>query len=224
MRHLACWVLAATVTAAVTVRASARSVDETDRLAFQSWFTFLVEAQFERATPDVTDCASLVRHAYREALRPHSPEWYRTSRLPRLVAFPDVKNAPAAVNSALPMFRVSRAPDRFAEFADAKTLVRLNTRARGRDVGAAQPGDLFYFRQDGAESPDHLMVFVGRSAFDADRRDWVVYHTGPQGKAAGEVRKVSLADLERHPAQRWRPSRANRAFVGVFRLEILDRE
>lgn len=224
MRQTTCWVLAAIVAATCAAQGTARPVDETDRLAFQSWFAFLVDAQFERATGDVTDCASLVRHAYREALRSHSPEWYRTSRLPRMVAFPDVRHVPAAEGNAWPLFRVARNPDRFAEFADAKTLVRLNTRSRGRDASAAQPGDLLYFRQEGVRSPDHLMVFVGRSPFDAGRRDWVVYHTGPQGNAPGEIRKVSLADLEHHPSRRWRPLRSNPAFVGVFRLDILDRE
>lgn len=224
MRQTTCWVLAAIVAVTCGAQGTARSVDETDRLAFQSWFTFLVDAQFERATGDVTDCASLVRHAYREALRSHSPEWYRTSRLPRMGAFPDVRHAPAAAGNAWPLFRVARNPERFAEFVDAKTLVRLNTRSRGRDARAAQPGDLLYFRQEGVGSPDHLMVFVGHSSFDADRGDWVVYHTGPQGTAPGEIRKVSLADLEHHPSARWRPIRSNPAFVGLFRLEILDRE
>ena len=224
MRTVACSVLAAIGLSTVAVQATGRPVDETDRLAFQSWFTFLIDAQFERATNDVTDCASLVRHAYREALRSHSQEWYRNSHLPRVIAMPDVTHVPAVIGKAWPLFRVSRDPDRFAEFADAKTLVRMNTRSIGREASAAQPGDLLYFRQEGAESPDHLMVFIGPSTFDAARRDWVVYHTGPDGKAAGEMRKVSLADLERHPSARWRPIRSNPAFVGVFRLDILDRE
>jgi uncharacterized protein YfaT (DUF1175 family) len=224
MRYITSWVLAAMCAATCAVQATVRSVDETDRLAFQSWFTFLIDAQFERATDDVTDCASLVRHAYREALRAHSPEWYRNSRLPRAIAFPDVRHVPPAIGNAWPLFRVSRDPEQFAEFADAKTLVRMNTRSLGRDASAAQPGDLLYFRQEGAESPYHLMVVVGQSPFDAGRRDWVVYHTGPQGRAPGEVRKVSLVDLQQHPSARWRPIRSNPAFVGVFRLEILDRE
>ena len=110
-----------------------------------------------------------------------------------------------------------------AEFADADTLVTLNARRLGRDVRAAQPGDLLYYRQDAADSPSHLMVFVGESRFDAGH-DWVVYHTGPDGQWPGEVRKVALHDLERHPSARWRPIAANPAFVGVFRLAILDRE
>ena len=198
--------------------------DDTDRAAFQAWFTFLADAQFERRTADVTDCASLVRHAYREALRVHSPAWYRASALPVTAAFPDVRNAPRAAGGAWPLFRVAEHPDRYAEFADAATLVRHNARLVGRDARAARPGDLLYFRQAQADSPAHLMVFVGESRIDPSRRDWLVYHTGPDGASPGDVRKVALADLARHPSPRWRPLTANPAFIGVFRLAILDRE
>ena len=66
------------------------------------------------------------------------------------------------------------------------------------------------------------MVFVGRSFFDEDGRDWVVYHTGPIDGGPGEVRKVRLAAISlRHPSPRWRPLPANPKFVGVFRLALL---
>ena len=65
------------------------------------------------------------------------------------------------------------------------------------------------------------MVFVGRSFFEPAHADWVVYHTGPSDGGPGEVRKVRLADLLRHPAPRWRPVPSNPQFVGVFRLTAL---
>lgn len=212
-----------------TLAAGARATspglaDDTDRAAFRSWFTFLADAQFERRTADVTDCASLIRHAYREALRAHTPAWYRTASLPLMAAFPDVRHPPAAVGGSWSLFRISRRPERYAEFADAATIIDYNARIISRDASAARPGDLLYFRQDDASSPAHLMVVVGGSRFDPERQDWVVYHTGPDGEWPGEVRKVSLADLARHPSARWRPVGVNRAFVGVARLAILDRE
>lgn len=209
--------------------AQIRLADDSDRAAFRAWFVFLADAQFYRATPDVTDCAALVRHAFREALRAHTAEWHRLSALPLAPAFPDVLRRPVAGRHGLPLFQVAggRAPA-FAEFADARTIVRLNARRVSRDVAAARPGDLLYFHQSGQHSPDHLMVFVGPSLLESMGRDWVVYHTGPEGPdggpeaGAGEVRKVRLADLERHPAPRWRPLVANEAFAGVFRLGVLD--
>jgi uncharacterized protein YfaT (DUF1175 family) len=196
-----------------------RLADESDKAAFRAWFVFLADAQFYQRSTDVTDCAALVRHAFREALRAHTPEWFRQARLPLTPAFPDVRRPPPPGPSGWPLFET--APGRFAEFADARTIVRLNARPLGRDVRAARPGDLLYFQQPEQASPDHLMVFVGRSLFEPDGRDWVVYHTGADSEGPGEVRKVRLADLERHPSARWRPLPANPRFVGVFRLGVL---
>ena len=97
--------------------AQVRLDDGADREAFRAWFTFLADAQFYRATPDVTDCAGLVRHAVREALRAHTPEWRRAAGLPLAAPFPDVRDRPPGQPDGWPLFRVS--PSAFAEFADA---------------------------------------------------------------------------------------------------------
>lgn len=208
--------------AATTPSAQVRLADESDRAAFRSWFVLLAEAQFERKTEDVNDCAALVRHAVREALRAHTPEWIRRSGLPFTPQFAEVRSAPRAGSDGLPLFRVTSDPaPKYAEFADAKTLVSLNTRPLGRDTRALRAGDLLYYRQPGQSAPDHLMVFVGRSHFDRDGDDWVVYHTGPIDGGPGEVRKVQLSTLAQHPAPRWRPLASNPNFIGVFRLGML---
>lgn len=208
--------------AAVPISAQVRLADESDRAAFRSWFVLLADAQFERQTDDVSDCAGLVRHAVREALRAHSPEWVRRSGLPFVPQFADVRSAPRAAGDSLPLFQVTSGPSpAFAEFADAKTLIHLNARSLGRDPRALRAGDLLYFHQPGQREPDHLMVFVGRSHFEPDGDDWVVYHTGPQDAGPGEVRKVRLSTLMQHPSPRWRPITANPNFVGVYRLRML---
>ncbi len=202
--------------------AQIRLADESDRAAFRSWFVLLADMQFERRATDVVDCAALVRFAVREALRAHTPDWARRVSLPFTPSFPDVRSAPPATASGWPLFRVADRPvPRYAEFADARTLIALNTRPLGRDTAALLPGDLLYFRQPGQAQPDHVMVFVGPSFFEPGARDWVVYHTGPGDDGPGEVRKVRLRDLARHPAPRWRPLSANPQFVGVFRLAML---
>lgn len=202
--------------------AQVRLADESDRAAFRSWFVLLADAQFERTTPDVNDCAALVRHAFREALRAHTPEWLRLAQLPFVPRFADVRSAPRPTQQGWPLFRVDASPESpHAEFADAKTLIRFNSRRLGRDIAALRPGDLLYFHQPDQDSPDHLMVFVGRSMFEPDGDDWVVYHTGPIDNGPGEVRKVRLSTLLQHPAPRWRPAASNPHFVGVFRLNTL---
>jgi hypothetical protein len=214
-------VAAALVVVALTggARAQVRLADEADREAFRAWFTFLADAQFYRHTPDVIDCAGLIRHAAREALRAHTPEWRRQAALPAEAPFPDVRDRPPGTADGLMLFKVG--PGRYGEFADARTIIGHNTRPVARDAGALRPGDLLYFRQEDQVSPDHLMVYLGPSRFEASARDWIVYHTGPLDGGPGEVRKVRLADLEKHPAGRWRPAVQNPAFVGVFRLDWL---
>ena len=202
--------------------AQVRLADESDRGAFRQWFTLLIDAQFEQSLPEVTDCAALVRLAFREALRAHTPAWHQRVRLPFVPQFPDVRSAPPAAGGHWPLFRVAASPTAaYGEFADARTIVRWNAVPRGRDAKAAQPGDLLYFHQPGQSQPNHLMVFVGRSRFDPDVDDWVVYHTGPDGATTGEMRKVRLSVLHAHPSTRWRPLPTNPSFVGLFRLSIL---
>jgi uncharacterized protein YfaT (DUF1175 family) len=202
--------------------AQVRLADESDRAAFRAWFVLLAEAQFERQTPDVNDCAALVRHAFREALRAHTPEWIRTAGLPFAPQFADVRSAPRPSSEGWPLFLIAAAPSpKYAEFADAKTLIRLNSRQVGRETKALRPGDLLYFHQPGQSTPDHLMVYVGRSQFETDGGDWVVYHTGPIDGGAGEVRKVRLSTLAQHPSPRWRPLVSNPQFIGIYRLAAL---
>ena len=206
----------------VALSAQLRLADESDRAAFRGWFVLLSDAAFYRPPAEVIDCAALVRYAMREALRPHTAEWLRLAQLPVAPALPEVASRPAAIDGRLPLFRVvANAGAPLAEFADARTLVRWNTRLISRLVSDARPGDLLYYRQVEQRQPDHLMIVVGHSRLDASADDFLVYHTGPDERGPGEIRKVRMADLRQHPAPRWRPVPSNGAFVGVFRLIVL---
>lgn len=198
-------------------------LDAQDRAAFTAWFALLADAQFYRPTADVTDCAGLIRHAAREALREHTPEWLRRMGSPSAPVLPDVRARLRGQDGQFPLFRVTDAtPASFAEFADARTILRHNAVLVSRDVQAARPGDLLAFHQPGQTMPEHLMVVVGRSHFEGAHADWVVYHTGPDMAEGdpGEMRKVRLRDLLQHPAPRWRPHPSNPSFLGVHRLLI----
>lgn len=220
-RQLAHATAAAVIAASLSAAADGRRLAPADRAAFLHWFVRLADAQFERPAAEVTDCAALVRYAFREALRPHSAEWVRRNGLAFVPHVSDVRSGPAPGPGGWPLFRTAGgdAP-RYGEFADARTLIRLNSRFVSRDAARARPGDLLYFHRPGVAQPDHVMVFVGPSPFDAGG-DWVVYHTGPDGASPGEVRKVRLDDLRRHPSPTWRPLAGNDAFVGVFRLDLV---
>ena len=199
-----------------------------DRAAFRAWFTTL--ADIAAALPpgklprEIDDCAALLRWSYRGALHAHDDAWLQTMPFRTLPPLSSVEqyaypSTPLGAN----LFRVragAYTPDSpqngsFAQFADAKTLWQLNTFLVGRNARAARPGDLLFFRQLEQNSPFHSMVLTG------PQHEWAVYHTGPIGTGPGEMRRVSLADLERHPDVRWRPLPGNTNFLGVYRWDIL---
>jgi uncharacterized protein YfaT (DUF1175 family) len=127
------------------------------------------------------------------------------------------------------LFRVRPGPFRvedlrggaFAQFADAQTLQRYNTRFLTRDVRLAKPGDLLFYRQLSQSQPFHAMIFLGTSTVEPGREQYVVYHTGPIRGEPGELRRPSLGQLFHHPEPRWRPAAGNGNFLGVYRWNIL---
>lgn len=201
---------------------------EEDRQAFRAWFSTIAETMAaepkEDLPPEINDCAALLRYAYREALHTHDAGWLQDQHLAALAMFPSVQQyqypqTPLGVS----LFRVKPGPfvssdlanGSFAQFADAKTLMQLNTYFVSRDIHVARKGDLIFFRQLEQNSPYHSMAVTGEDAA------WVVYHTGPIGKAKGEMRRVAIEDLLHHPDVRWRPVPENSNFLGVYRWNIL---
>lgn len=205
-----------------------------DREAFRGWFTAIAEYQAVRPEQDVPaevkDCAALLRFAYREALERHTAAWLAQNGLEGLAALPSVRKyvyprtpVGAALFRVAPPGPLGDDKTSFAEFADAKTLWRFNTFLVSRDVRLARPGDLLFYRQLAQNSPYHSMIFIGPSRLSgsADEGPVVVYHTGPVGTSAGEIRRVTLQQLLQHPSPRWRPVPGNSNFLGVYRWNIL---
>jgi uncharacterized protein len=199
-----------------------------DRAAFLAWFTLIAQSQLPHPAPEINDCAGLLRFAYREALHAHDEPWLLSHGLEstalsvRQYTYPQT---PLEAN----LFRIAPGPfvladlhnGAFAQFADAQTLMRLNTHLLGRDLRLARPGDLIFYRQldqpspyDGSDyhSPFHSMIVTG---------DAVVYHTGPINHGKGEMRRLLITDLLHHPDPRWRPLKENENFLGVYRWNIL---
>jgi uncharacterized protein YfaT (DUF1175 family) len=201
---------------------------EEDRQAFRAWFSAIAEARAkdpkDALPPEIDDCAALLRYAYREALHQHDEGWLLDQHLEALATLPSVQQYqyPQTPLGAS-LFRVSPGPfaledltnGGFAQFADAKTLMEHNTYFVSRDIRRARRGDLIFFRQLEQNSPYHSMVVTDEDAA------WVVYHTGPIGKAKGEMRQVTVEDLLHHPDVSWRPVPENSNFLGVYRWNIL---
>jgi uncharacterized protein YfaT (DUF1175 family) len=206
-----------------------RLTDPADQAAFRRWFTAIAEYQAIRPKADIpaeiSDCAGLLRYAFREALERHDENWFLTTGM-EVSAPPGEIRAWSYPNTPLgaALFRVRAGAfypadlrsGAFAQFADAKTLVEHNTYRVSRDVRQALPGDLLFYSQFGQSSPWHSMI-VTRAGSSAE----VVYHTGPDHGEPGELRRVTLAELEDHPQPQWRPIAGNPNFLGVYRWNIL---
>ncbi len=199
-----------------------------DREAFRTWFTQIAQSQLSQPSPEINDCAALLRYAYRETLHVHDEPWLishalqSTSPSIRQYVYPQT---PLGAN----LFRVTPGPflpadlqnKSFAQFADAQTLMRDDTHLIGRDLHLAHPGDLIFYRQldqdtpydvSDYHSPFHSMIVTGEA---------VVYHTGPIRHGKGEMRRLLFTDLLHHPDARWRPLKENENFLGVYRWNIL---
>ena len=207
--------------------------DEGDRAAFRRWFTLLAEAQYYRQSKlpqEIDDCAALVRFSYREALRRHDSAWASSMALSvtppsgelRQYQYPHTPLGGTIFRVQDGSFAANDLSDgAFAEFADAKTLARHNTYSVGRDLHRAVPGDLLFFRQSGDHASYHAMIFIGHSQVEPGREQYLVYHTGPQGRSSGEIRRLTMSELMNFPDARWRPVASNPAFLGVYRWNIL---
>lgn len=208
-----------------------------DRENFRRWFTGIAEMQFYRVSDawnaEQRDCSGLVRFAWREALRRHDRTWFNKMGDAFHEPFaPDVKahtleRGPVGgkiFRTSHGLFRESDLADgTLSEFADARTLKDFNSSFVSRDPAEARPGDLIFFHQPWVQKyPYHVMVYIGRARVaDEGASDWVVYHTGISPTDAGEVRKVRLAALARHPDPRWRPLAHNRNFLGFYRINMI---
>jgi uncharacterized protein YfaT (DUF1175 family) len=192
--------------------------DPGDQRAFVAWYTWLAESAYfipaAHLPPEINDCSSLVRFAYRNALVPHTPEWVRTSGLPAPPPLPEISRRRFS-----PLLRTGAVEN--AHFADAAHLMRYNFRRIAPGWEAARPGDALFWNQKPGQGADHAMIWLGASRFEESAGPYVVYHTGPEGKWAGEVRRPSIRELLNHPEPRWRPVRGNPRFLGVFRWNLL---
>lgn len=207
-----------------------------DRQAFRRWFTWLAEVQAARPPTEVAreihDCAGLLRYAYREALRAHDDRWLVTQGID---AAPPGASVTQWHYPATPLgdalFRVKSGAycpsdkTAFAQFADARSLMLWNTHLISRDIRAARPGDILFYRQLGSDSRSHSPTSQYHSMIVCgDTAESVVYHTGPIGLQPGEIRRMAIRDLLQHPDARWRPIPPNDNFLGVYRWNILREE
>lgn len=211
--------------------------DETDRRNFRRWFVSIAESQLYKEDPawrkDDHDCAGLIRFAYREALKQHDSKWLGSRPFLVDAAIADVRkyNYPKVPLLQTKIFRTrggnfdetNLSDTTFAVTALAAKLRSYNTVFLGKSLENVQPGDLlFYLNTGDAQMPQHSMIFLGDARHSTSFADCVIYHTGPRDEQPGVLKKVRLADLLKHPDERWHPSPENRYFLGYYRWKILE--
>jgi uncharacterized protein YfaT (DUF1175 family) len=206
-----------------------RLTDPADQAAFRRWFVLIADQLAIRpkgqVPAEVADCASLLRYAYREALKRHDETWFVATGL-EVSAPPGEVRAWQYPNTPLgaALFRVRPGPFEagdvtngvFAQFADARTLVEHNAFLVSRNVKAAELGDLLFYRQFGQSSPWHSIIVIRIGS-----EPGIVYDTGPDHGQPGELRRMRLAELLDHPQLQRRPVVSNPNFLGVYRWNIL---
>jgi len=211
--------------------------DETDRRNFRRWFVSIAESQLYKEDPawrkDDHDCAGLLRFAYREALKQHDTKWLRHKPFLVDAAIADVRkyNYPQVPLLQTKIFRTREgkfaeanlADTTFAVTALAAKLRSYNTVFFGKSLEHVQSGDLLFFLNTGdVKMPQHSMIFLGDSRRPANIANHVIYHTGPRDDKPGILKKLQLADLMKHPDERWHPAPENRYFLGYYRWKILE--
>ncbi|MBD3284831.1 DUF1175 family protein [candidate division WOR-3 bacterium] len=209
---------------------AAELTSDADQRNFRRWFTTIALSRYLNQRDEITDCAGLIRYAYREALKKHDEEWrlrfgeLLDASIPEIEAFhyPDVPLIGTDI------FRIADGPysvddcskGRFSNFADVPHLRRFHMEEIGRERSdGVKSGDLLFFAPEGRET--HVMVFIILQG-----EPYLLYHTGPRDnsevKDEGEMRLVKFETLMSLPDETWRPEAGNPAFVGFYRFKILD--
>jgi len=202
---------------------------EQDRSSFRRWFTAIAQSQFYHLHPQWPkirrDCAGLICFAYKEALKSHSKQWFKGYKYLPESAIPDVK---AYRYPKLPLVQTnlfhSRLKGKFEPVATASVLMRYNCRYLGKELDqTVEPGDLLFFKYNKTgvlEDLFHALILAHKETNRADGT--VVYHTGPNEKDAGEMRRLRISHLNKHPDDTWHVKPSNAKFMGFYRFHILD--
>jgi len=83
---------------------------------------------------------------------------------------------------------------------------------------------MFFLNDVNTKWPYHSMIYIGNDKIGKINKfdDWVIYHTGPNDKNPGIIKKIRISDLNLHPNKRWHPNANNPYFLGFYKWKILN--
>ena len=176
---------------------------------FRAWMVRIIQEQLRQGPSPrwvQRDCASLVRFAVGESLRPHNARWLHANGLA-------VERIPAELKLTPAQQQLRNTwrqrGGKSGAYVTASGLVQYNSRFVSKDINQALPGDLLFFDQG---DDQHLMVWMG---------GMVAYHTGSVTAHDNGLRSVQISQLLHWKDTRWRPTQDNPNFAGVYRLAFL---
>ena len=208
-----------------------RLADSADRRAFRGWFTLLAESQYFRQTKlpsEIQDCASLLRYSYREALRRHDSAWANSAALIITAARAKFVSIATIYSLGASLFRVRDGGFTRRTCTTAPSLSSPMPRPSGEPTPTVWDATSIRSSRRPAllspvGRPQHLSRHDLRrpSQIELGPEQYFVYHTGPQGHDAGEIRRLTVSELMNFSDARWRPVSSNPSFLGVYRWNIL---
>ncbi|HQC15340.1 DUF1175 domain-containing protein [Mesotoga prima] len=204
-------------------------LDHEDAENFRAWFVNIAAYQVIEYSnnwkSEERDCSGLIRFAAREALKTHDEEWFSETAVDydlwREKTGIDLRKIPDVREYNYPDIPILRNrifisnDGAFTYFADAYNLVRSSMVFKGRDLGAARPGDIIFFHHP-SPSTFHSMIFTG---------DGLIYHTGPLSETDSGVLKLwSMDDYVRTMPYQWQPIYTNENYLGVYAFKFLPQK
>ncbi|HBJ81800.1 DUF1175 domain-containing protein [Pseudothermotoga sp.] len=204
-------------------------LSENDAEKFRNWFIWIGLSAIKNEpvlwNEHERDCAGLIRYCSREALKKHDGRWLERSNYSGPI-FDDVEkyNYPDIPLIVDKIFRIISGkytnPGEFSAFASARIMLENSLKFVSKDVEHALPGDIaVFFHPEDFEYPYHMMIYISDIYFLQNHR-WFLYHTGPIGESAGEMRFVRYENLEKLDPS-WSPREKNRYFLGFYRFKFL---
>jgi hypothetical protein len=196
-----------------------------DSKSFNLWFSNIIINIFNEnmhIPNNYSDCAGLIRYAYKEALKKHDQYWLNINNYNGFI-YEDVKkfNYPDVPFVKTNIFLIDENihnKNSYSNFASARYLIEYNMKYLGKNMINAKTGDvLAYFHPNDVEYPYHLMIYI-----EQNKQKYVIYHTGPiSNENPGELRLTKIENLK-YADPSWIANKENKNFLGYYRFKILS--